>query len=152
MRWGVDGEGAVVAERIAFAGLELRFRRSKEETGGSLDLFEMTVQPDARMPIAHHHESWDETVYGLAGTTTWRVDGSDVAVGPGEALFIRRGVVHAFRNDGPEPAICLCILTPGVLGPGYFRELAEIAAAGAPDPAKVKEIMLRHGLVPAAGP
>ena len=108
----------------------------------------------ARRPHAgaHHHESWDETVYGLAGVTTWRVDGSDVAVGPGETLFIRRGVVHAFRNDGPEPAICLCILTPGVLGPGYFRELAALAAAGAPDPAKVKEIMLLHGLVPAAGP
>ena len=70
----------------------------------------------------------------------------------GQTLFIRRGVVHAFRSDGPEPAICLCILTAGVLGPGYFRELAKMAAAGAPDPAKVKEIMLRHGLVPAAGP
>ena len=140
-----------MAERIAFSGLELRFLRSKEETGGSLDLFEMTVQPSARMPVAHHHESWDETVYGLAGETTWRVDGSDIALAPGETLFIRRGVVHAFRNDGREPATCLCILTPGVLGPGYFRELAALVAAGAPAPAKVKEIMLRHGLVPAAG-
>ena len=139
-----------MVERIAFSGLELRFRHGKDETGGSLDLFEMTVQPKAAMPIAHHHASWDETVYGLAGVTTWQVDGRDVPLGPGETLFIRRGVVHAFRNDWPEPATCLCILTPGVLGPGYFRELAALVAAGAPDPARVKEIMLRHGLVPAA--
>lgn len=140
-----------MAETIGFAGLELRFRHSKDDTGGSLDLFEMTVQPNARMPVAHHHESWDETVYGLAGVSTWRVDGSDVALAPGETVFIRRGVVHGFRNDTAEPATCLCALTPGVLGPGYFRELAALVAAGAPDPAKVQEIMRRHGLVPAAG-
>ena len=23
----------------------------------------MTVQPNARMPVAHYHESWDETIY-----------------------------------------------------------------------------------------
>ena len=34
-------------------------------TGGSLDAFEMTVQPNARMPVAHYHESWDETIVGL---------------------------------------------------------------------------------------
>ena len=33
VRWGVDGEGAVVAERITFTGLELRFRHGKEDTG-----------------------------------------------------------------------------------------------------------------------
>ena len=138
-------------ETIGFAGLELRFLRDKEATGGSLDLFEMTVQPQARMPVAHHHEGWEETIYGLAGVTTWLVDGSEVAVGPGATLFIPRGVVHAFRNDSAEPASCLCILTPGVLGPGYFREMAALVAGGAPDPARMKEIMLRHGLVPAVG-
>ena len=137
-----------MAETIRFAGLELRFLRAKEETGGSLDLFEMTVQPSARMPVPHYHEGWEETVYGLAGVTTWRVDGRELSLRPGETVFIRRGIVHGFRNDTAEPAQCLCVLTPGVLGPGYFRELAALVAGGAPDPAKVKEIMLRHGLVP----
>jgi hypothetical protein len=48
--------------------LELEFLHSKEDTAGSLDLFKMTVQPNARMPIPHYHESWDEAVYGLSGT------------------------------------------------------------------------------------
>jgi quercetin dioxygenase-like cupin family protein len=137
-------------ETIRLGGLELRFLRSGEDTAGSLDLFEMTVQPKARMPVPHYHGNSDETVYGLAGTTTWRVDGQDIALAPGETVLIRRGVVHGFRNDGQEAATCLCVLTPVVLGPGYSRELAGLlgGAGGPPDPARVKEVMLRHGLVP----
>jgi quercetin dioxygenase-like cupin family protein len=136
-------------EIIRIKGLELRFLQSKEDTSGSLDMFEMTVEPNARVPVPHHHESWDETVYGLSGVITFRIDGQDVALGPGETAFIGRGVIHGFRNDTQEPAICLCVLSPGVLGPGYFREMAALLADGPPDPAKLKETMLRHGLVPA---
>ena len=136
-------------EVIRIGGLELRFLRSKDDTGGSLDMFEMTVHPNARMPVPHHHETWDETIYGLAGVTTWRVDGEDVDVGPGQTVFIKRGIVHGFRNDTQTPASCLCVLSPGVLGPAYFREMAALIAGGPPDLAKMKETMLRYGLVPA---
>src|ERR1700693_935770 len=40
-------------------------------------------------------------------------------------------------------------LSPGVLGPQYFRDMAELLSGGAPDPAKMKETMLRYGLIPA---
>jgi quercetin dioxygenase-like cupin family protein len=138
-----------MSETIRIGGLELRFFQTKEETAGSLDAFEMIVQPNARVPVPHYHEDWDETVYGLTGATTWRVGGQDVVVKPGQSTFIKRGIVHDFRNDTQEAASCLCILTPGVLGPGYFREIAALVAEGPPDPAKMKGIMLRHGLVPA---
>jgi quercetin dioxygenase-like cupin family protein len=136
-------------ETIRIGGLDLRFLQTKDDTAGSLDAFEMTVEPNARMPIAHYHDSWDETVYGLAGALTLRIDGEDVVLEPGQSVFIKRGIVHGFRNDAQEAARCLCILTPGVLGPGYFREVAALIAEGAPDPAKMKDIMLRHGLHPA---
>ena len=119
-----------MVETIVLGGLELRFLRSKDDSGGSLDLFEMTVQPDARMPVAHHHENWDETVYGLSGVTTWRVDGSDGAVGPGETVFIRRGIVHGFRNDTagagdlpvhPDPRRARPRLLPRTGGPARRR-------------------------------
>jgi quercetin dioxygenase-like cupin family protein len=134
---------------ISFTGLELRFLQTKEGTAGSLDAFEMIVQPNERMPVAHYHENWDETIYGLSGASTWRVDGEDIVLKPGQSAFIKRGIVHSFRNDTQEVATALCILTPGVLGPGYFREMAAALAGGAPDPAKMKAIMLRHGLHPA---
>jgi hypothetical protein len=64
-------------------------------------------------------------------------------------VFIKRGVIHGFRNDTQEPAKCLCVLTPGVLGPVYFREMAALLAADAPNPVALKETMMRYGLVPA---
>jgi quercetin dioxygenase-like cupin family protein len=96
-------------ETIRFKDLELRFLQSKEDTGGSLDVFEMTVQPNARVPVPHHHESWDETIHGLVGVTTWRVDGHDIMVGPGQTAFIKRGIVHGFRNDAQQPTTCLML-------------------------------------------
>ncbi|WP_298373200.1 cupin domain-containing protein [uncultured Bradyrhizobium sp.] len=135
---------------IDFGTLQLKFLQSKETTGGSVDLFEMTLQPNARMPIPHYHESWDETIYGLSGVSTWRVDGKEIDVGPGETVFIKRGVVHGFTNRSNGPAACLCLLSPGALGPQYFKDMAALMAGGAPDPARMKETMLRYGLVPVA--
>lgn len=136
------------ADPIRIGGLTLRFLQDRHTTGGALDLFEMTVQPRAAMPVAHHHETWDETVYGLSGTTTWRIAGRDVPVGPGRTVFIPRGVVHGFRNDGDGEAMCLNLLTPGVLGPEYFREMAALVDAGAPDASAMEAVMLRYGLIP----
>ncbi|WP_149540181.1 cupin domain-containing protein [Siccirubricoccus phaeus] len=137
-----------MVEIIRMGGLELHFLQSRESTGAEIDLFEMQVQPQACMPVPHYHESWDETVYGLSGTTTWTVDGTEVPLGPGESLFIRRGVVHGFRNDGPGAAGCLCLLSPGALGPAYFREIAALLAEQPPDRAAMAEVMRRYGLVP----
>ncbi|HET7413764.1 MAG TPA: cupin domain-containing protein [Pararhizobium sp.] len=141
-----------MGETIHLGAIELRFLQTKDGTGDSLDVFEMTLQPEGRMPVAHYHESWDETVYGLSGVTTWTVDGKEIALTPGETAFIRRGVVHGFSNKSGETAKCLCILTPGKLGTAYFREVADMVAAGAPDPVRMEEIMLRHGLVPVPAP
>ena len=135
-------------EEIRFGGLELRFLRTKEGSEGSLNLFEMTVQPNARVPVPYYHQSWDETVYGLSGVSTWRVDGGEIELKPGQVVFVKRGIVHSFRNDHPEPTTCLNILSPGVLGPGYFREIAALLVGGPPDPERLKATMLRHGLVP----
>ncbi|MDB5416347.1 MAG: cupin [Rubritepida sp.] len=139
------------AETIRLGGLELRFLHTKESTGGGLDAFEMIVQPNARMPVPHYHESWDELVYGLSGVTEFRVDGRDIELAAGQSVFIKRGIVHGFRNATQEPASCLCVLTPGVLGPNYFRELAAVVAAGTPDPAQMAEVMKRYGLIPVPG-
>jgi quercetin dioxygenase-like cupin family protein len=136
-------------EIINLGWLQLKFLQSKEDTAGSLDMFEMTLQPNARMPISHYHDRWDETIYGLEGISTWRIDGKDIDLASGETVFIKRGVVHSFTNRSTEPATCLCTLIPGVLGPQYFKDMASLLSGGAPDPVKMKETMLRYGLIPA---
>jgi quercetin dioxygenase-like cupin family protein len=142
-------KASAMPEIINLGSLALKFLQTKDDTAGSIDMFEMTLQPNARMPIPHYHDSWDETIYGLTGTTTWRVDGKDIDVTPGETVFIKRGIVHGFTNRSSAPATCLCILNPGVLGPQYFKEMADLLAAPTPDPARMKETMLRYGLIPA---
>ena len=138
-----------MAEIIRIGGLELRFLQSKHETDGGLDLFEMTVPLSGPLPVPHYHRDWDETVYGFKGVVTFTTNAAPHDIGPGEHLFIRRGVMHGFDNRSGKPATCLLILTPGVLGPEYFREIAAMTAGGSPDEAKMRAIMLRHGLVPA---
>ncbi|MDP4023995.1 cupin domain-containing protein [Methylobacterium sp. NEAU 140] len=133
---------------IRFAGLELRFLQDRHGTNDSLDVFTTTAQPGAGMPIPHYHEGWDETVYGLSGTTTWTVDRRDVDVGVGASIFIPRGVVHGFANRTADAATFLSILTPGVLGPEYFQETADLVNSGHADPGAMRALMLRHGLVP----
>ena len=137
-----------MVEIIRMGGVELRFLQDKEGTQGSLDMFELTLQPDAEMPVPHYHENWDETVYGLVGTTTFHVAGDPVRIGPGQSAFIRRGVVHGFTNDTRDVATCLSVLTPGVLGPAYFREMAALLGTTPPDTARMKAVMLRYGLIP----
>jgi hypothetical protein len=67
-------------------------------------------------------------------------------------LFIPRGAVHHFDNTGDVDAKALAIVTPGILGPDYFREVATIldaAAGGPPDFAALRDVMRRHGITPA---
>lgn len=136
-------------EIIRIGGLELEFLHTRDDTESSLDMFRMTVQPNARMPVPHYHESWDEVIYGLSGVVSFRIDGKNIDIEPGQSAFIKRGVVHGFDNKSKDPATCLCVLTPGALGTGYFREMAALLSSGAPDVAKMKEVMQRYGLVPA---
>src|SRR3954454_9269364 len=110
-------------EIIDLGSLTLRFLQSKDDTTGSIDLFEMTLQPNARMPIPHYHDRWDETIYGLSGISIWQIDAKKIDVLPVEILFIKRGVLHSFINRSPRPATCLCIFSPGVLGPQYFKDM-----------------------------
>jgi quercetin dioxygenase-like cupin family protein len=135
-------------ETIDFGSFRLRFLRDKHATNGSLDMFELTLSPEGRMPVPHYHETWDETVYGLDGVVTYTLQGEPHDIPHGTSLFVPRGKVHGFLNRSGSTATCLCVLTPGELGPEYFRELAAVLKAGKPDPAIVREIMLRYRLIP----
>ena len=82
------------------------------------------------------------------GTLTTTIDGREHEVGVGDTVFIPG--VHHHQNLHPVTARALTVLTPGAIGRRYFEEMTEVInAPGKPDTTKLKEIMLRHGLVPA---
>ena len=140
-------------EEIKIGGLTIRFLLEGEASGGSVAMFEVDVSAGAKVPIAHSHDAYEETIYGLAGVLTFTVAGRKIDIGPGEVLCIPRGAVHRFDNFHTGEAKMLAIVTPGVLRPDYFREIAaviEAAAGGPPNPAAIAEVMRRHGLTPAS--
>ena len=138
-------------EEIQIGPIAVRFLVEGGATGGSAALFEFDVATGSPAPPAHSHDSWEETIYGVRGTLTWTVDGAATDVGAGEVLCIPRGIVHHFENLGAEAATQLAVVTPGVLGPDYFRDLAALFGGdGPPDRAAMLDVMRRHGLTPAA--
>jgi quercetin dioxygenase-like cupin family protein len=139
-------------EEIKVGEMTIRFVVEGGQTAGAVAVFEFDVPAGARVPVAHSHDGYEETIYGLDGILTWTVEGTPNDVGPGEALFIPRGAVHHFDNTGDVDAKALAIVTPGILGPDFFREVAAIlegAAGGPPDLAAVAAVMRHHGLTPA---
>jgi quercetin dioxygenase-like cupin family protein len=139
-------------EQIKVGGLAIRFLVEGEESSGSVAVFEFDVPAGAKLPTAHSHDGYEETIYGLEGVLTWTIEGVPTDVGPGEALCIPRGAVHRFDNSRDIDAKALAVVTPGIVGPDYFRELAAIidaSAGGPPDFAALGEVMRKHGLTPA---
>ncbi len=137
-----------IKEIISLGQIEIRFLLDGDDTDGRLSMFEFLVPPGARVPVPHYHEHVDEVVYGLEGVLTFTVDGQSYPIGAGDRCFVPRGAVHHFVNTGTEVSRTLAVLTPARIGAAYFRELAALLADGPPDPARVAEVMRRHGLVP----
>lgn len=139
----------VTKEIIRIGQTSVHFLLEGKDTGGQLAMFEFMVPAGAKVPVPHYHENFDETVYGIEGVITFTVAGKPIEIGPGDKCFIPRGVVHGFNNFGHADVKALGVITPGILGPDFFRECGEILnAGGPPDMEKVKSVLLKHGLVP----
>jgi quercetin dioxygenase-like cupin family protein len=142
---------ASTREEIRVGELAIRFLLEGEQSDGSVAMFEFDVPAGSKVAAAHSHDGFEETIYGLEGTLVWTVEGQAHEVGSGEVLFIPRGAVHQFENTGDFDARALAIVTPGILGPEYFREVAAVldtSAGGPPDLAAIAAVMRRHGLTP----
>ena len=139
-------------EEIRLGQITIRFLLEGPASGGSVAMFEFEVPAGAKVPIAHSHDAYEEALYGLEGTLTFTVNGHPTEIGPGEVLCIPRGAVHRFDNLHSTKSKTLAVVTPGLLSPDYFREIAAIAkvsAGGPPDPAAIAAVMRRHSLTPA---
>jgi quercetin dioxygenase-like cupin family protein len=138
-----------VTETIRVGALVIRFLADGGSTDGSVAIFEFLVPAGAKVPAAHSHDAYDETIYCVEGTLTWTIAGARTELGVGEVVHIPRGAVHRFDNETAADATALAVVTPAILGPDYFREIGALLAAGPPDRRAVAEVMRRHGLTPA---
>ncbi len=139
-------------EEIRIGQLTVRYLLEGHESNGSMAMFEFEVGPGAKVPAAHSHDAYEETLYGLEGVLIFTANGETHELGPGDVLHVPRGVIHRFDNFSTGKTKTLAVITPGVLSPDYFREIAAVlksAAGGPPDHAAIAAVMLRHGLTPA---
>jgi len=143
-------------ETIKIGPLRIRFLLTRDDSNGGVSVFEVLVPSGEKLAApAHRNNAYEEILYGIEGVLTWTVDGTPIAVGPGQALCIPRGAVHRFDNLGSQDAKQLAVIAPAIMGPAYFREAAELinaAAGGPPDRAKMTEVFRRHGMTVAELP
>jgi quercetin dioxygenase-like cupin family protein len=140
---------------VQLGELGIRFVIDADASAGTHTVIEVIVPPDAQMPLPHSHDAFEETFLGLEGVVTVTVEGVEHHLGPGEAVCVKRGQVHGFRNGTDGEVRFIGIVAPGIFGRAYFEEMAAAFASfgdGPPDRAKLGEIMRRHGLTPVPPP
>ncbi|WP_260735221.1 cupin domain-containing protein [Tunturiibacter lichenicola] len=134
---------------IKIGRITVTFLKSRHDTSGALDLYELIVPPDVFLNVPHLHRDYDETILGMNGIATWTIEGEQFQVHPGQKLCIPRGTVHSYSNQHTSAARMMCLLTPGLVGPEYFRELAAAIQPGSPpDIAEISTVMARYGVIP----
>jgi quercetin dioxygenase-like cupin family protein len=135
-------------EAIRVGELTVTFLKTRHETGDALEVYEITLPPMVSVPVAHIHRDYDEIVLGMNGITTWTMNYQIIELHPGETIRIPRGTPHFFTNLHETTARMICLETPGVMGPEYFREISQHYDADVPDLAAIGEVMNRYGITP----
>ena len=113
------------------AGDTYTLKADSHSTNGSLTLVEATVPPGGG-PLPHVHYANDEAFYLISGTLEF-VDGDrTLTAGPGDFLFVPRGIRHRFTNKGLHAAKMLFLFTPAGLEESVLE--GEVARAGEQPP------------------
>ena len=91
--WAADGEPASEPRYKTF------FTEGDTPTSGLVQGL-LEYPPGARS-LAHRHTPV-ETYYVLSGRGMGQIGDAALPIGPGDAVFVPSGVVHAFENTGPD--------------------------------------------------
>lgn len=122
--------------RVCWMGTDYRITLPSRDSGGTIGVFEGAV-PAGDGPPIHLHRGEDEVIHVLEGTYEFWLDGETSICGPGQSVFLPRGVPHTFRVRGPGPGRNLAILTPG----GFETFFVEAARRGLAIPADMEAVV-----------
>lgn len=111
----MDGEISVIQgehEAYWMGNGYIDIKLGADRTGGAFTLIEIVNLPGGGIG-PHVHSMDDETVIHVSGGLDAVIDGVERALGPGDVVFIPRGIVHSFMNHGVETTRTFAITTPG---------------------------------------
>lgn len=120
-----NGKGVVLlpgeGETFSMPGNKMSFLH--REPDSAYALAEWAAEPGAPGSSVHIHRMTDETFYVLEGTFGFQLGEETVVASAGAFVFVPKGIVHAFWNQGPSLARMLVLMSP----PGFVRYLEELA-------------------------
>lgn len=124
------------------------FLVSGEQSGGGFFAMEGLV-PAGGGPPPHIHENEDETLYILEGKCCVQIGEQQLVASPGDFIFLPRGTLHAFRNDGPDTLRLILTFVPAGIEQFFEEVLEPVTDRTAGPPSSTKELVER---LLAAGP
>ena len=120
------------------------FKLRSRDTGGALSIVEHPFPVGALVP-PHLHTREDEYSIVTEGQIGFRSGDREVVLGPGGYITKPRGELHTMWNAGPEPARMIEVISPAGFE-HFFREMADLTAAGPPQLPEVMALADRYGL------
>ncbi len=134
--------------QLWFLDTRMSVKAGAAQTGGAFTLIEWSA-PAGFGPPRHQHDREDEAFYLLAGEITVDCGDQRWTAGPGDFVFLPRGIPHSFMaGDGPVHG--LQITAPA----GFERFIAEVGRPaghpglpepGPPDIPRLIDAARRHG-------
>ncbi|MCF6742999.1 cupin domain-containing protein [Blastococcus sp. KM273128] len=125
-------------------GLGVAFKLWGADTGGSLAVVEHPFAVGTYVS-AHLHTREDEYSIVVEGEIGFRSGDREAVLGPGGYITKPRGEMHAMWNAGDAPARMIEIISPAGFEL-FFRDVADLAAAGVTDPQEFVALAASYGL------
>lgn len=108
---------------------EVIIRLSAAQSGGRIGVTEYHVAPRfAAPPVPHWHTRDAWTAHVLRGTIRFRFADGPVDAAAGATVHVPPFCPFAWENPSEEPAVMLCVYTPGGFEE-FFRDAAALQAA-----------------------
>jgi quercetin dioxygenase-like cupin family protein len=134
------GEG----EKVPGATSSTTYKITGDVTGGAYSVVESTIEPGVLQP-PHTHSREDHLFIVTEGEVGVRVGDVEIVAAPGSYVFMPRGVPHAFWNSGEVTGKMIQVNEPSEFET-FFRDFYVLTSSGAPDVAKLMELMDRYGI------
>lgn len=115
-----------------FDNMLMKLRLATEATGGRLSIIEQVHYKGYGTPT-HVHDNEDQTLVVLSGAITAWLGDVAATYGEGEAVFLPRGVVHAFVVDEDGTGL-LEVNTPGGFEHFHMQAGEPATHDGLPEP------------------
>jgi quercetin dioxygenase-like cupin family protein len=99
---------------VTSSGDSLELLETSAMTGGARILARIIFAAHGDLAPAHIHLLQDETYEVLSGRLAYALGESRRIAKPGETVTLPRGVAHQHYADGPEDAVVIMTMTPGL--------------------------------------